>query len=297
MSFRFEQHESVAEGVTRIASETIMKAGELLQSPMNDPESAVHDVRTSIKRLRALLRMIRPRMDDIQFRRDDSLFRNIARGLATTRERAVTAATLSRLRERYPEEYSFSLGAPLQEYIAVEDEHVRPDDATRNRSIDQLEESRRRVDLWHVGRRDFRAIRRGIELTYRNARRRHRDVLDDPTAEELHAWRRQVKYVWNMLRPLTPMWPRVLNALANSYRDLAETLGDDHDLVMLRNLAATLGEPPEALLALIDRRREELIADATNAGARLFVHSPDSFVAWLEQLWGLWNGESESTPA
>jgi hypothetical protein len=78
---------------------------------------------------------------------------------------------------------------------------------------------------------------------------------------------------------------------------LADLLGDDHDLAVLRQVLSTSGEAPfdrgsaEAILPLIDRRRAELRRDAFALGPLLFGEEPEDFIARLRAYWRAWRAE------
>jgi hypothetical protein len=91
--------------------------------------------------------------------------------------------------------------------------------------------------------------------------------------ENLRAWREPAKYLWHRLQALQPLWPAVLDELTDQAHALADSLGDDHDLAILRQqLQAERGRSPggasvETLVGLIDRRRAELQKQAWAVGS------------------------------
>jgi hypothetical protein len=75
---------------------------------------------------------------------------------------------------------------------------------------------------------------------------------------------------------------------------LGELLGDDHDLAVLRQMLIQDsdrfgGEKGiELLVALIDRRREELEEEAILLGHRFFQDAPRAFTYRLHGYWRVW---------
>ena len=288
MPFRLLQSETLSDGVRRIACEEIGQATTNVASMAGDVERAVHNARTSMKRLRALLRMIRVEIGAERFRHDDALFRSIGRRLAARRDRAVIGKTLKDLRESFPEEFDEPTARHLTDRFAATDETILPDDAVRVDMMALLHDAEDRVAEWKIEGEEFRVLQGGIRMAYRRARRGYAEVVDDPGPEVLHSWRRQVKYVWHMLRILTPLWPRAMKCLTTEYRILSEKLGDDHDLMLLRTLLTTMGQEDSPLVALVDRRRATLLGSALPIGARLFAERSGPFVDRLRLYWKLW---------
>ncbi|HEY5757696.1 MAG TPA: hypothetical protein VIU34_17835, partial [Steroidobacter sp.] len=91
-------------------------------------------------------------------------------------------------------------------------------------------------------------------------------------------------------------WPGPLGELADQAHQLADYLGDDHDLAVLRSkvtaqVEAFEGQDYEALIAVLDRRRKQLQDKAFKLGARIFEEKPRRFVRRIGQYWQLWRNE------
>ena len=123
-------------------------------------------------------------------------------------------------------------------------------------------------------------------------------VQDEPTPEQFHAWRKQVKYLWHQLQVLQPIQLGTLTALAEQAHTLADALGDEHDLAVL---AQTLRDEPErcpayatrqTLLDLIARRRMHLQTQALALGHQLYADTPRVFVDRLRGYWRAWRGHA-----
>ena len=58
-------------------------------------------------------------------------------------------------------------------------------------------------------------------------------AVDKPTVPRLHEWRKRTKDLRYALELLEPLWPDVMEAFAAEVDDLADLLGEDHDLALL----------------------------------------------------------------
>ena len=150
----------------------------------------------------------------------------------------------------------------------------------------QLQDARTRVLGWRLDADGFAAIEKGVVADLPARAQGAGRQLRDPTPERFHEWRKRVKYHWYHLRLLRELWPAPMKALAAEAKQLADLLGDDHDLAVLRETLVherdDLGDQEEidALLALAQRRQDQLRAQARHAaGVCLPRHRPTSAVA------------------
>jgi hypothetical protein len=148
---------------------------------------------------------------------------------------------------------------------------------------------------WRVGRQGWSILGTGLKRVYANGRTAMAVARAKRSPENLHEWRKHTKYLWHQLQMLTPLWPGLLGELADQAHKLADYLGDDHDLAVLRvkvlerrdlfpDLATRRG-----LLALIDQCRTELEDKALVLGERIFEEKPPAFAARLGQYWSGWH--------
>jgi len=151
------------------------------------------------------------------------------------------------------------------------------------------------LERYHEPARDrrFGRFERALRKD-RRGRKSLRTVHDDPSPESLHEWRKDTKNLWHQLQMLEPLWPGVIEEWADQAHQLADYLGDDHDLWVLREASkAKSGEfadaaDLDALLALIDRRRSQLQDKARLLGARLYEPKPRRLRARIGKYWRLW---------
>jgi CHAD domain-containing protein len=159
-----------------------------------------------------------------------------------------------------------------------------------------LREASQRIDRAPMKGDDWQVLGGGLERIYRGARKAMSVATRSRDSADLHEWRKQVKYLWHELQILRPAWPGVLGELADQVHKLADHLGDDHDLAVLRqkitaHAAAFQTSDRDALLAVIDRRRQQLEDKAARLGARIFEEKPRRFTARITNYWHVWRAE------
>jgi CHAD domain-containing protein len=166
--------------------------------------------------------------------------------------------------------------------------------ANRQRKV--LREVKARSRRWNMKGDDWEVIGAGVGRIYRGGTKRMKAAAGSRASEDLHDWRKQVKYLWHQLQILEPAWPGPLAELASQTHKLADHLGDDHDLAVLRTKVtshrdAFEGKDYDALIAVLDRRRKQLQNKAFKLGARIFEEKPRRFVGRIGRYWQLWRGE------
>ena len=91
-----------------------------------------------------------------------------------------------------------------------------------------------RVKTWPLEDKRICRHRPGIENTYRAGRAALARVRKNPRPENLHELRKRVKDHWYHIRLLESLWTGVMSAYEKSLKDLETWLGNDHNLVVLR---------------------------------------------------------------
>jgi CHAD domain-containing protein len=165
-----------------------------------------------------------------------------------------------------------------------------------------LTEARQRVEKWPLEKNDFSALGKGLKRIYKQGRLGFAIAFEQQSVESFHEWRKQVKYLWYHVRLLQPLWPALLQQLADEVKVLSDYLNADHDLAMLREWV--LEQPRKAddlteietLVALIDQRRGELQVLAQVLGKRLYVEQPKVFRNRFYEYWRAWRAEQRIDP-
>lgn len=303
MSYCLERPGPLPAEIQRIAREQIEAAVASLEDPQ-DPDESIHDARKRFKKVRAVLRLVRIDIGPEVFQRENSFFRDLGRRLAPLRESAVRVSTLDRLQGRYeevlaPEAFNRLRESLVEGHRQVSHRLLNYENVVREVS-EEAESALMRVASWPISAEGFDALRGGLRKVYKRGRNRMADAYRDRSPEGFHDWRKRVKYLWYHMRILEPAWPQVLEPLADYLHDLAEDLGDSHDLAdlarYLRRHPDLVGDRKagEALLALLDRQREELEDRARPLGRRIYAEKPTQFISRMEQFWGVWQVQTEN---
>ena len=255
-----------------------------------DPAEAVHEARKDLKKARSLLRLARPGLPRAVYRRENGVLRDTGRSLSGARDADVLVTTAADLGERYagqlPEAQFAALGAGLA--AAAADARAGEGDAAAADGVATLDAVAARVGDWPLERCDHDTLVHGATRAYRRGRTALAAVEKTPSVERLHDLRKRVKDLWYHGRLLEEAWPRVVKAQSKAAHDLADLLGDDHDLAVLaerveRGVATDAPIDDEAVLGLIARRRAELQAEAMPIARRLYAEPQKAFRGRLRE--------------
>ncbi|HEV8332217.1 MAG TPA: CHAD domain-containing protein [Steroidobacteraceae bacterium] len=239
---------------------------------LEESKPNVHSARKQLKRARATLRLLRRATGDDSYRRENVAARDAARPLSRARDDEMISNSLAGLLDH------FGRNVPRMNFA----QHGQKLSAAQIDGIKAaLGRSMKRAQEWELDADGWDCITTGLRATYRRARRALRHARTDRATEDLHEWRKQTKYLWHQLQILTPLAPGPIGELADEFHHLADYLGNEHDLAVLRERAAASSE----LHPLIDRRREELQDKALTLGERLYSEKSRPFVHRLERHW------------
>lgn len=280
MAYCLQPRQPIDNEVRRILLEQNRRALSLLRSWEKNPRDRVHEARQAFKRIRALLRLVRSGARYV-FRVENIIYRDMGRELAYARD---TEAVVDALRLLEP-----GVAGPLARN-SLHDLRVRLEArAARERDCgihdlpgriaavcDELERADRRLRDLPLDKLRRRDLRYGVTVGIERCAAGFQRASGKRTAEDFHAWRKEVKYAYHQMRLMQLTAPRRAAARGRALGELAEVLGHHHDLCVL---AALLRSPSEQLGGDVHLRSiaravrsamAELSSEALARGGRLF---------------------------
>jgi CHAD domain-containing protein len=285
MSYRLSFDEPLPKTLNTTALELFEHAAAAVRDDMaDDPVGAVHEVRKDLKKARSLLRLVRPAIPGKVYRRENRRLRDTARGIAGARDADVLVETVDKLAERYVGRLPKRAFTTLRRRLAKE-ATASSQLAGSEELIGALEAARARVGTWTPDGCDGATLRAGAVRAYSRGRDALAAAERDPSAENLHEWRKRVKDLWYHQRLLRNAWEKPLKTMAGESHRLADLLGDDHDLAVLSDRLAGSAEltdgsaslDRETFLSLVAERRGELQAEALDLGRRVYAERPKAY--------------------
>ncbi|MGF1480704.1 MAG: CHAD domain-containing protein [Cyanophyceae cyanobacterium] len=293
--------EPIPEGIKRIAHERLHNAIQELEGAAEDSQGeAVHKARKRLKELRAVVRLVREPLGQEVYQRENICFRDAGRRLSDVRDAQVLLDTLEKLVEHFAE--SVEPGA-FEEVRGVLKEHsesirqtVLENGNDVSLALNSLKKAQRRVDDWTL-KDDWAALSPGLKRIYQQGYQNFHHASKEPTAENLHEWRKRVKDMWYHTLILQPIWAGMMTELAEQLHQLSDDLGDDHDLAVLHQFISDRAQQFQdqaelnILTALIEQRRLQLQRHAKLLGRRIYAEKAKRFIKRNTAYWKAWRSE------
>lgn len=294
-AYRLKSKEGLADGVRRIALGRTDKALERLDGVEGDAlAAAVHGARKDLKKLRALLRLVRPELGAKRFKAGNRRYRGAGRLLSGSRDAEVKLETLAKLADRSPDLPAATLKAWEGMLEAERDElaaTLREGEGGHIAAArEAIEGGRGEIDDWPLRTDSWAPVGSGLTESYRAGRRLMKRVRAEAGAEGVHEWRKRTKDLWYQLRIVEDAWPELLGPTVDQAHELAELLGEHHDLAVLAEDLRErdrLGDrdPFEAAIA---KSQAELLKAAIGIGRRLYAEKPKAFRRRIKAYWLAW---------
>jgi CHAD domain-containing protein len=292
MMSELQADKSALREVRRILVEWIASAVAVLNKKRVS-DADIHNARKQLKKARAALRLLRASIGEIAYRCENAALRDAAHPLGAARDSRVLVAALDALIERHKSTLNPVKLDKLRRILRQEQTQSRRA-LTRTVVAKQRTALRaviKRSERWRLRGADWAVIGDGFTRSYRRGRKSFAAAKETRDTECLHDWRKQVKYLWHQLQIVQPLRPGKIGVLASRCHKLADNLGDDHDLAVLRSKIESHAHVLERtrdldeLLRRLDRRRVQLQDKAFVLGSRLFADKPAVFAQHLSSYW------------
>ncbi|MEM8780396.1 MAG: CHAD domain-containing protein [Cyanobacteria bacterium P01_G01_bin.49] len=299
MNYRLNLEERLEKEMKRVAHEQIDEATNHLSQVIHHDKlttkaDSVHEARKVFKKIRGLLRLFRYAIGKEVYQQENYCFRDAGRLLSSVRDAQVHIETFESFSQEISDTVSSELLAQIHHIlIAYQQIIYKQIFETQDNllaSLSFIKQAQERVEDWLVDE-DWSMISQGLKKVYKRGYKDFSQVLEDPTTEKLHEWRKRVKYLWYHLRILKPIWPEVMITLAKQTHELSTLLGDDHDLANLQQLLLNrpdlVNDKPEINLLFVnlERKRKKLQQSAFLKGQRIYAESPKYFTKRIGCYW------------
>lgn len=233
---------------------------------------AVHEARKSLKRARAVLKLGRGTAVEAECARADSACRRAARALAPLRDEHVFAVTLENILERAADDLpreARAFGRTLGLRSRRTEARALAGGAAFGRAKAALRACPRGLGL-AFARTVSASFEDGLRRSYRRARRAYRDARSSPGQARLHALRKAAKRLLHELERLAPRARGSRGEMISGLRGLADVLGDENDLALLRLRLAADGGASAAIRRFAHKRQRRLRRRALRLARGLF---------------------------
>lgn len=284
--------------VRRIAFEQTDLAIGHLADPA-DIHHSIHEARKSFKRMRALLRLVRVQLPEEVYEKENQHYRDMGRQLSDLRDATSLLEALGRLKKG---EKAAAVHQAISRYSArlIEQREQITTKALGNKQLNtvkmQIELAQKRIPEWQFHGEPDATFEQNIPKIFRQGARAMRQAQVEPTDEAFHEWRKRVKYMWYHLQLIGPLWPDALKPWASQFKQLANYLGDEHDITLVKEQVAAghlhlSSKAHEHMHAHMLAYQQQLRTQALHLGKKLYAESPKAMGQRLHQYWLVATGQ------
>lgn len=250
-----------------------------------DPsDKQIHRARKELKRARANLRLLRDTIGQSAYIRENTALRDASRPLSGVRDAAILRETadkmISVLRRGARRSFLLTVRRALERARLEARTELRLLNAARD-SMVCLIAAAARMRKWRLDQSDTTSVCRGLQRIYQRGRKALAIACADPTNENFHEWRKQVKYLGQSMEGWKTSSANGMKKLVRRANQVAEYLGDDHDLVVFEERLEKFDSPHPirpSITRNIAGRRSDLREQSLRKGRRLFQAKPRSFI-------------------
>ena len=291
MNYKLEDGLSVKKNIVSVAEAEVNACiYSLDQLPLHE---AIHDIRKRLKKLRALARLFRDEMGEDEYNKINIFYRDLGRELAPIRDLTAHLETIEIIRTRYGNHLYVSFFNSLNKKISQERDVLKNELEEKNFFSEylpeQLEHAKKKLAIWPVEKDDIKIILPSINRVYDRGRTAMKDAKKEPSKEIFHEWRKRVKYLWYQLRLLEDLWPDLIGTWQDETHELADYLGNDHDLMILNDKLQSDSfqlkdkKQEELAHAIVKEYSDHLRQAALNKGELIYAERPDQFTKRIKK--------------
>ncbi len=294
MAYSFKHKDKdLIDGVKRIAASQIDAALEELGDENLSRAELVHQLRKRCKKVRGLIRLVRPGFP--AYDEENAVFRDAARRLSFVRDATALIETFDRVSAYFATELAQDAFGEIKSALILQRADI---DADKVRSAfesfrQDMMRARSRVEDWTLEKDPEEVMEAGVEKTFKRAVKAMKQADKTRSGEDLHEWRKRVKYHWYHGRLLKRVWPPIMKAHVKEADALSDDLGDHHDLIVFAQILdeENLVESErvaEGFRGLMTARRKKLEQQAFNRCAKLLAETPDNLAGRWTDYWRAW---------
>lgn len=280
LEYRLRPGEDPASGICRVIAARAAQATAAVRTAGSSEDSAehVHEARKSLKKVRSALRLLRGVIEDQDRDQANDSCREAARHLSGARDAEVKLSVLDSVSGQHADP---SVAEGWRGQLHAEAEVHRGDLTPENLAeVAAAIESVRRGFQGRELPGEQEAVAGNVGRGYRRGRKSMKQAGKTGEAVHFHDWRKRAKDLRYQLEILEPRLPDEMTGIRKLAEELADKLGDLHDLDVLKDDLAgrDLAESDrETLGGVIDEARKRQADECLELGKRVYRLKPGRF--------------------
>jgi len=290
MAYRFELNECFTDGFRRIAMEQI----EHIELNLNAPEvgaEQIYETRKTIKRLRSLLRLVRHGLNVDEFTTYNNLLRNMSQRLGVFRDLDSMRETLQNLKPNVDARHMLYI-EQLYDILSSRKNALMKETGTMAIERTLLDKSNLASAL-HATKfssLDPDVLGAGLIASYKAGSMRLQIAIHTDHSESFHECRKSVQQHWRHMQLLQNGRPAEFKRRADTAKELAQLLGKDHDLCLVRfftqkQIGNITAQGAGTINTYCAGLQKNLRCDAVSVGQKLFQDHPAALAQKVINHW------------
>lgn len=297
--FHWKGGESVSEGLQRIVAEQVQLAIWELSADPGPTDHAVHEARKCLKKSRSAMRLLQNVLGQ-EYKKGNAVLRDAGRKLSPVRDSQALIEIFDELNDRYRDELGDRTLVSIRDGLVKRKHKLARDfqqKRTRGAVLKTLRAFAKRVEKWKLNNAGLPALSKNFARTMRRNQQACRAAYAEARPDSFHEWRKRAKDLRYHFNLVSKAWPEVLGGYEAAAKDLESKLGDDHNLVVLRDAILekphTFGKKEDisAFLKIVDDHQRKLRSDCRTLADRLYNEKPKRWRRRLELCWAAWKEE------
>lgn len=285
MSYQLDKNLVLSKNINSIASEEIQES---LNSLNNlGIHDAIHDIRKRLKKIRALARLVRDELGEENYKVINIYFRDLGREISDFRDLSALLEIIDSLSERYGNyldpNFFYNLRKQIEKRRNLMETALKDRNFFSVHLVNKLNYAQKELVNWPVSSNSLQIILPSIERVYSRGKNAMENAYKYPSKENFHEWRKRVKYFWYQSLLLQSIWPQFFESFQQELDELANSLGTDHDLLVLQekiNSGFLIIKDPvqlELMNAIINKYSDFLRLNAKIKAELIYAESPQEF--------------------
>lgn len=265
---------------------------------ITNTDDSVHEIRKTMKKVRALIKLFRYGIDMEVYQQENFFFRDISRSISDLRISSVNIKTLNNIlkskkfKEREGNHQNFVDKLMVKHHELCEEMILKQ---KIQRSISSLLKSNEKtINIISEFHCEFDVLASGLRRMYLRCLANLDRAMSQPSSQNIHNFRKAVKYLWNQMIILRPLWSPAIGQSIRHLNILGERLGVEHDLAELEHLIFMNyyeDSGAKTIVNYIRKERKHIQKIVWPLAIKVFVEKPGAFA---NRIAGYWNASGFS---
>jgi CHAD domain-containing protein len=205
----------------------LKKVLKLLRNKKITEEKKIHGLRKRFKKIRAFLKLIKYDLKDKNlYKTENNYYKDAAKRFSNARDNVVLHQTFHKIVKKYDLDQNekphtlknLPLSNNSKEFISLKKE---------------IEQKRKKLSVFKLKKKE-KPFKTGLKKSYKKLLKKRKKAYTSFSDSDFHEWRKAVKNYMYQMELFHKVLPKKLNKKLKKLKKLADILGFDHDISVLK---------------------------------------------------------------